>query len=120
MTHQISSLEDYKSTYQKSVDDPEGFWDEQAKSFDWMQTYDNVLSWNFEEPNVNWFEGGKLNITVNCLDRHVDDKGDDTAIIWEPNDPQKGVRSYTYIELLAQYARWLMHLRQAVYKKETE
>ena len=101
MTHQISSLADYKETYLKSVDNPEAFWDEQAKTFDWMHPYDKVLSWNFDEPDIKWFEGGKLNITVNCLDRHVDDKGDDTAIIWEPNDPQQGVRSYTYIELLA-------------------
>ena len=58
MTHQISSLEDYKSTYARSVEDPEGFWEEQAKSFTWMKPWDNVLSWDFEEPNIKWFEGG--------------------------------------------------------------
>ena len=101
MTHQISSLEDYKSTYARSVEDPEGFWEEQAKSFTWMKPWDNVLSWDFEGPNIKWFEGGKLNITVNCLDRHIADRGDDTAILWEPNDPIDGVKSYTYNELLA-------------------
>ena len=101
MTYQITSLADYKETYAKSIEDPEGFWDAQAKTFDWIRAYDKVLTWDFEGPDVRWFEGGKLNITANCLDRHVDDKGDDTAIIWEPSDPQQGVRSYTYIELLS-------------------
>jgi len=100
MTHQISSLEDYKKTYARSVEDPEGFWDEQARTFDWMKPYDKVLTWDFEGPDVKWFEGGQLNITANCLDRHVDDKGDQTAYIWEPNDPTQGVRSFTYIEVL--------------------
>jgi len=100
MTYQISSLEDYKATYQKSVDDPEGFWADQAITFQWRRKWDNVLSWNFDDPEIKWFEGGRLNITENCLDRHIAERGDDTAILWEPNNPVDGVKSYTYNELL--------------------
>jgi len=63
-------LPDYKSTYRKSIEDPEIFWAEQAKTFTWKKKWDNVLTWNFDEPQVEWFKGGKFNITENCLDRH--------------------------------------------------
>jgi acetyl-CoA synthetase len=102
MTHQISSLQDYKDSYKKSVDDPKGFWDEQAKSFQWMKPYDEVLNWNFREPKIEWFKGGQLNITENCLDRHVATRGDDIAILWEPNDVHGHVRKFTYRQLLAE------------------
>ena len=69
MSLQIKSLDEYKKTYQKSVEDPEGFWAEQAESFVWQKKWDKVLDWNFKEPNVNWFVGGKLNITENCLEK---------------------------------------------------
>ena len=82
MTYQISSLADYKETYKRSVEDPEGFWAEQAETFTWANKWDSVLEWNFDQPDVRWFSGGKLNITVNCLDRHIAERGDQTALLW--------------------------------------
>lgn len=117
MTYQISSLADYQSTYKKSIDDPMGFWAEQAESFTWEKKWDSVLEWNFEEPRVEWFKGGQLNITVNCLDRHVADRGDETALLWEPNDPDQGIKSYTYIELLEAVSRLGNALRAQGVKK---
>ena len=75
MTTQISTLEEYKSTYKRSVEDPEGFWKEQANTFTWKRPFDKVLEWNFDEPDVKWFINGKLNITENCLDRHIAERG---------------------------------------------
>ncbi len=97
--YQIRSLEQYRSEYKKSVDDPEGFWAEIAGHFQWRRPWDKVLSWNFTEPAVRWFEGAQLNITENCLDRHLAEKGDQPAIIWEPNDPGEHYRILTYKEL---------------------
>jgi len=101
MTYQIQSLEDYQQTYNKCVDTPELFWAEQAETFQWHKKWDSVLDWNFEDPDVNWFKGGTLNITENCLDRHIAERGDQTAILWEPNDPDWQVVNLTYKELLA-------------------
>jgi acetyl-CoA synthetase len=99
-SYQISSLEQYHRDYKKSVEDPEGFWGDIASQFLWKKKWDKVLTWNFKEPNVKWFAGGKLNITENCLDRHVASLGDTPAIIWEPNDPKESTRTLTYSELL--------------------
>ncbi len=101
MTYQISSLEDYKQTYQRSIDDPEGFWADQAETFTWRKKWDSVLEWDFREPNIKWFSGAKLNITENCLDRHIATRGDQVAILWEPNNPADEVQKFTYRELLA-------------------
>ncbi|MBL7700120.1 MAG: acetate--CoA ligase [Chitinophagaceae bacterium] len=98
--YQITSLEQYHRDYKKSVEDPEGFWSNIASQFLWKKKWDNVLSWNFKEPNVKWFAGGKLNITENCLDRHIANLGDSPAIIWEPNDPNEATRTLTYSDLL--------------------
>ena len=87
MTLQIKSLKQYNKVYQESVDNPEKFWAEQAATFQWQKKWDKVLSWDFKKPDVKWFEGGKMNITENCLDRHLKDRGDQTAILWEPNYP---------------------------------
>ena len=97
--HRITSLEDYKNTYQKSIENPEAFWDEIAKTFTWKKPYTNVLDWNFKEPNIQWFADGQLNITENCLDRHLETKGNQIALIFEPNDPNTEVRKYTYQQL---------------------
>jgi acetyl-CoA synthetase len=97
--YQIKSAEEYRSVYQRSVSDPEGFWAEIASHFNWRRKWDKVLSWNFTEPRVRWFEGAKLNITENCLDRHLQERGDHPAIIWEPNDPKEDYRVLTYKEL---------------------
>ena len=97
--YQIRSLEQYKSEYRKSVEDPEGFWSEVARHFQWRRPWDKVLEWTFSEPRVRWFIGGQLNITENCLDRHLAERGDKPAIIWEPNNPEEHYRMLTYKEL---------------------
>ncbi len=105
MTYQIKDLGDYKKAYQRSIDDPETYWEEQAQSFQWYEKWDKVLDWNFRDPDIKWFINGKLNITVNCLDRHVESRGDQTAIIWEPNEDGQEAIHFTYRELLAEVCR---------------
>ena len=95
----INSIEDYKESYQKSIDNPESFWSDIASTFLWQKKWDNVLKWNFDSPEISWFEGAQLNITENCLDRHLKQKGDKTAIIWEPNDPSDSPQHISYVEL---------------------
>jgi acetyl-CoA synthetase len=96
---QIKSFEEYQQKYAKSVQDPEGFWAEIAEHFQWKRKWDQVLDWNFEEPKIEWFKGATLNITENALDRHLADRGDKVALIWEPNDPKEKNITYTYSEL---------------------
>ncbi len=101
-SYQIDSMEAYREAYRRSVEDPEGFWAEIAGQFRWRKTWDKVLDWNFSgegAPVVRWFGGGKLNITENCLDRHLDSIGDQPAIVWEPNDPDEHYRILTYRQL---------------------
>jgi len=105
MTTQIHSLESYKAEYKKSVENPEAFWRKEAETFTWFKPFDEVCTWNFDEPNVKWFSGGKTNITYNCLDRHIETRGDQTAILWEPNNPESPVRRYSYKELLDEVCR---------------
>ncbi len=93
------TFEEYYRIYRESVQDPEGFWSEIANSFEWRKPWDKVLEWDFMKPEVQWFIGGKLNITENCLDRHLKQKGDQTAIIWEPNDPKQPSLHISYKEL---------------------
>ena len=97
--YQITSLEQYKQDYKKSVEQPEEFWNNVAKHFQWRKQWDKTLEWNFTEPKVKWFINGKLNITENCIDRHLKTLGDKPAIIWEPNDPADRVRVVTYNRL---------------------
>ena len=99
MDLQINSFEDYKRVYDYSVAEPEKFWAEIADNFLWKKKWDSVLEWNFKDPDVKWFNGAKLNITENCLDRHLDTLGDTPAIIWEPNDPEEDHRVLTYRQL---------------------
>jgi acetyl-CoA synthetase len=99
MMPQISSLEAYHATYQRSIADPEAFWAEIAATFQWTKPWEQVLRWNFSEPKIEWFVGGQLNITENTLDRHLPQRADQTAIIWEPNDPNAAPRHLTYREL---------------------
>ena len=95
----ISSIEDYQRVYKQSVEQPEEFWANIAQNFQWRKKWDKVLEWNFTEPSIKWFQGAKLNITENCLDRHLEAWGDKPAIIWEPNDPQEHHRVLTYQQL---------------------
>jgi acetyl-CoA synthetase len=97
--YQIKSLADYHIQYKKSVEQPSEFWAEVANNFTWKRKWDNVLSWDFRTPSIKWFEGAKLNITENCLDRHLQTQPDVPAIIWEPNDPEEHHRVLTYKEL---------------------
>lgn len=97
--YQIRSLEEYHQAYKESVDNPEKFWSDVAGEFYWKKKWDKVLQWNFKEPSIKWFEGGKLNITENCLDRHLEKLGDTPAIIWEPNNPEEHHRVLTYKNL---------------------
>ncbi|RXF67284.1 acetate--CoA ligase [Arcticibacter tournemirensis] len=99
MNLKISSFENYREVYDYSVAEPEKFWAEIADSFYWRKKWDIVLRWNFSDPDVKWFEGAKLNITENCLDRHLEKNGDTPAIIWESNDPEEAHRVLTYTQL---------------------
>lgn len=96
---QITSLEQYHKDYKRSVEEPDAFWSEVAENFLWRKKWDKVLEWNFKEPKVEWFKGAKLNITENCIDRHLATMGDKPAIIWEPNNPEERVRVVTYNRL---------------------
>jgi acetyl-CoA synthetase len=97
--YQIKTLEGYKKDYEKSIKDPDSFWGNIAETFMWKKKWDKVLEWNFKEPSIKWFQGGKLNITENCLDRHLEKNGNTPAIIWESNDPEEHHRVLTYKEL---------------------
>lgn len=114
---QVKSFEEYQKTYQYSVDYPEQFWEGIANNFQWRKKWNKVLSWNFSEPNIKWFEGAKLNITENCLDRHLAENGDKPAIIWEPNDPQKESITLSYKILHEQVCRFGNVLKKNGVKK---
>lgn len=112
MNFQIKSFEEYQKVYKRSVENPEEFWAEVASEFSWKKKWDKVLDWNFKEPNIKWFQGAKLNITENCLDRHLVDRADKPAIIWEPNDPNEHHRILTYKQLhhqVSMFANVLKH-----------
>lgn len=114
----ITSFEQYTTEYRKSIDTPEKFWSEQAEEFVWKKKWDKVLDWNFDEPDVKWFQGGKLNITENCLDRHLKSgKGEQVAILWEPNHPEAEVRKITYKELHLEVCRFANVLKRNGAKK---
>lgn len=102
---QVDSFEHYQKVYAESVANPEKFWAEQASTFKWHKPWDKTLEWNFDGPEVKWFQGGKLNITENCLDRHIADRGDQTAILFEPNDPDGEVVKLSYTQLLAEVSQ---------------
>jgi len=108
----IRTFDEYQLAYQKSVEDPEAFWAEVAQNFQWRKPWTKTLQWNFEEPNVKWFVGGKLNITENCLDRHLETRGDQPAIIWEPNDPNEAGVTLTYRMLHDQVCRFANVLKR--------
>lgn len=101
MVPQIKTLQEYHEQYKLSLEQPKAFWAGIGDYFHWHKKWDKVLDWNFTEPKISWYEGAKLNITENCLDRHIAERGDQTAIIWEPNDPNEKYRAITYSELLA-------------------
>ncbi len=114
MAHNIHSLAGYFHEYQKSIAAPEEFWAEIAETFYWRKTWDKVLEWNFDEPKIEWFINGKLNITENCLDRHLFTHGDKPAIIWEANNPDEPSITLTYKQLhekVCQFANTLLKFK---------
>ena len=113
MTNKISSLSEYLEKYKESVAEPDTFWGNIAEDYYWHKKWDKVLEWNFEEPNVNWFVNGKLNITENIFERNMFLRKDQAAIIWEPNDPNDDTVTLTYGELyekVCQFANALLKL----------
>jgi len=114
---QITSFEQYEQDYKKSVENPEQFWGEVAQNFQWRKPWFKVLSWNFKEPEIKWFEGAKLNITENCLDRHLATNGDKPAIIWEPNNPDEESVTLTYKMLHERVCRFANVLKRNGAKK---
>src|SRR5574343_542357 len=115
--YRILSEEDYKKEYQLSVKNPELFWEEKAANFSWHRKWDSVLEWNFNNPDVKWFNGAKLNITENCLDRHLENSGNKTAIIWEPNNPNEKAINITYSQLHALVNKFANALKNNGVKK---
>jgi acetyl-CoA synthetase len=113
----IQSIEDYQEQYKKSVDNPESFWAEVAEDFQWRRKWDKVLEWDFDKPDVKWFIGGKLNITENCLDRHLPHRANQIAIIWEPNNPKDEAKQITYQELFEEVCRTANMLKANGVKK---
>lgn len=106
MVPQIRTFAEYEEQYKNSIEKPEEFWAGIADHFSWRKKWDKVLAWDFNEPKIEWFKGAQLNITENCLDRHIKDRADQVAIIWEPNDPNEQSRSVTYAELLSSVKRF--------------
>ncbi|CAM3341619.1 acetate--CoA ligase [Zobellia roscoffensis] len=98
--YHIKHLEEYYQVYRKSVRNPEAFWEEIAEEhFVWRKKWDSVLSWDFTKPEIKWFEGAQLNITENCIDRHLPTRGEKTALLFEPNDPNEEAQHITYRDL---------------------
>ena len=114
---QIKTFAEYKKAYQKSTEDPEAFWSQIADTFTWHKKWDKTLEWDFTKPEVKWFQGGKLNITENCLDRHLEEIGNKTAIIWEPNDPDEESRYITYRQLYVKVCHFANVLKNNGIKK---
>lgn len=116
--YHIKHLEEYYQVYRKSIREPENFWEEVAEEhFIWQRKWDRVLSWDFSKPEVKWFEGAKLNITENCIDRHLATRGDKTAILFEPNDPKEAAEHITYNQLHQRVNQFANVLKEQGIKK---
>lgn len=101
----INSIEEYKEQYQLSTENPEDFWGQIASNYQWQKPWDKTVEWEFNTPDVKWFTNAKLNITENCLDRHLETRGNKLALIWEPNDPKERFVRMTYRELHEEVCR---------------
>ena len=117
MSYQIQTFDEYQEQYKKSVDDPSAFWDSIADHFLWTKRWDKTFESDFSKPNVKWFTNAKLNITENCLDRHLKDRGNKLAIIWEPNDPKERFIRWTYKELYERVCQFANVLKKHGVKK---
>ena len=110
-------LKKYQSMYQQSISDPEGFWSNQADEFvSWFTKWENVLDWDYYKAHIRWFEGATLNVSYNCLDRHLESRADQTAIIWEGDDPNED-KHITYAELHAEVCKFANALKSRGVKK---
>ncbi|CAI2718244.1 acetate--CoA ligase [Nitrospina watsonii] len=116
----IKNMDEYKEMYDRSINDPEGFWAEQAEQFFWYEKWDKVCDHNYNVKNgkifIEWFKGAKTNITVNCIDRHLKDRGDQTAIIWEGNEPDEDC-TLTYKQLHEEVCKFANVLKKHGAKK---
>lgn len=116
--YHIKNFEEYFHVYRKSIRNPESFWEEVAEEhFLWRKRWDNVLKWDFKKPEVKWYEGGKLNITENCIDRHLRIRGDKTAILFEPNDPMESAEHISYKQLYKRVNKFANVLKSQGVKK---
>jgi len=115
--YRVNSFEHYKELYKQSTDNPDEFWGKVAENFRWRKKWDKVSEWDFTEPNIKWFLNGETNITENCLDRHLDARGNKTALIWEPNDPKEKFVKWTYRELHEKVCRFANVLKENGCKK---
>jgi acetyl-CoA synthetase len=117
MIKSIQSFEEYTAAYASSISDPEAYWASQAEQFVWKKKWNKILEWNFTEPNIKWFIGGKLNITENILDRHVKSNPDKVALYWEANNPEEQGKAITYKELYEQVCLFAGVLRSKGIRK---
>ena len=116
--YQINDLQKYNDAYKSSINDPEKFWNDIAeKNFIWKKKWDTVLEWDFSKPEIKWFKGAKLNITENCIDRHLKVRGDKTAILFEPNNPDEETQYITYNQLYKKVNKFANALKQEGVKK---
>ncbi|MDZ4757716.1 MAG: acetate--CoA ligase [Bacteroidota bacterium] len=114
---QINNFEAYLKAYQNSINNPELFWSEVANDFHWTKPWKSTLEWNFTEPHIQWFKGGETNLCYNCLDRHLPEKANQTAIIFEPNNPNDVVRKLSYQELYIEVCKFANVLKSLGVKK---
>src|SRR5437763_5258576 len=112
MISRITSYDEYKREYERSINDPENFWSDVAQGFHWKEKWQRVRSGGFDNVDYKWFEGAKLNISENCLDVHLKSQGEKAAIIWEPNNPEEKKRTLTYRELHKEVCRFANVLHQ--------
>jgi acetyl-CoA synthetase len=111
--YHIKNFAEYYQVYRNSIRNPELFWEEIAEEhFRWQKRWDKVLDWDFSKPEIKWFEGAKLNITENCIDRHLATRGDKTAILFEPNDPKDNAEHITYNQLHARVNKFANVLKE--------
>jgi len=114
---QLRTFSDYEKAYAASINEPIKFWAEIAAAFSWQEPWHKTLEWEFATPTVKWFQGGRLNITENCLDRHLKTHGEDIALLWEPNDPKEQEVRLTYKELHSEVCRFANVLKAKGVKK---
>lgn len=114
----LTNFQDYQKAYELSTNNPAAFWEQIANTFTWQKKWDTTLEWDFEKPQIKWFDGGILNITENALDRHIaQGKGNQRALIWEPNNPQDEAKEYTYNSLLTEVCKIANALKAIGIKK---